>query len=161
MSKAVEEWFRIKDAPNAPSKAAFARQKQVKPNTFKKYIHDDPDKRQKLGCHAGCPSLLLEDNSQFVMQHTIQADHANNGLAPAHIIQNMTILQPESSQLQVNTNHYHHTFIKKHANRLKQKPVKAQKLHQSKANVLSPNNSDGSNYMKDSLLPTNKKHRSV
>jgi hypothetical protein len=36
MAKAVEEWFHIKDAPNAPSKAALARQKQVKPNTFKK-----------------------------------------------------------------------------------------------------------------------------
>jgi hypothetical protein len=34
MAKAVEEWFHIKDAPNAPSKAAFARQKQVKPNTL-------------------------------------------------------------------------------------------------------------------------------
>ncbi len=45
MAKAVEEWFCIKDAPNAPSKAAFARQKQVKPDTFKKYVHDVPDKR--------------------------------------------------------------------------------------------------------------------
>jgi hypothetical protein len=34
MAKAVDEWFRIKDAPNALSKAAFARQKQVKPYTF-------------------------------------------------------------------------------------------------------------------------------
>jgi hypothetical protein len=65
MAKAVEQWFCIKDAPNAPSKAAFARQKQVKPNTFKKYIHDDPDKCQKHGCHAGCPSLLSEGNSHF------------------------------------------------------------------------------------------------
>jgi hypothetical protein len=72
----------------------------VNPNTFKKYVNDDPDKHQKLGRHAGHPSLLSEDNSQFVMQHTIQADHANNGLAPAHIIQNMTTLQPKLSQLQ-------------------------------------------------------------
>jgi hypothetical protein len=57
--------------PNAPPKAAFARQKQVKPNTFKKHVHNDPDKHQKLGRHAGCPSLLSEDYSQFVMQHTI------------------------------------------------------------------------------------------
>ncbi len=71
MAKAVEEWFRIKDAPNAPSKAAFARQKQVKPDTFKKYVHDVPDKRRKLGRHAGCPSLLSEGDSQFLMQHTI------------------------------------------------------------------------------------------
>jgi hypothetical protein len=100
MAKAVEEWFRIKDAPNAPSKAAFARQKQVKPNNFKEYIHDDPDKRQKLGRHAGCPSLLSKGNSQFLMQHTIQADRANNGLTLAQIIENMTTLQPELSQLQ-------------------------------------------------------------
>ena len=45
MANAVEEWFRIKDAPNAPSKAAFARQKQLKPDTFKKYVHDVPEKR--------------------------------------------------------------------------------------------------------------------
>jgi hypothetical protein len=48
MAKAVEEWFQIKDAPNAPSKAAFARQKQVKPDTFYEYVQDDPDKRRKL-----------------------------------------------------------------------------------------------------------------
>ena len=126
MANAVEEWFRIKDAPNAPSKAAFARQKQLKPDTFKKYVHDDPDKRRKLGRHAGRPSLLSEGNSQFLMQHTIRADRANNGLTPAQIIENMTTLQPELSQLQ-SRNHYHRTFIKKHADRLKQKPVKAQK----------------------------------
>ncbi len=38
----------------------------------------------------------------------------------------MTTLQPKLSQLQ-SRNHYHCTFIKKHVNRLKQKPVKAQK----------------------------------
>ena len=128
MVNAVEEWFRIKDAPNAPSKAAFARQKQLKPNTFKKYVHDVPEKRRKLGRHAGRPSLLSESNSQFLLQHTIRADRANNGLTPAQaqIIDNMSTLQPELSQQQ-SKNHYHRTFIKKHADRLKQKPVKAQK----------------------------------
>jgi hypothetical protein len=101
MAKAVEDWFRIKDAPNAPSKEAFARQKQVKPDTFcKYYVHNDPDKRRKLGRHAGRPSLLSECNSQFVMEHTIRADRANNGLTPAQIIENMSTLQPELSQLQ-------------------------------------------------------------
>jgi hypothetical protein len=95
MAKAVEEWFRIKDAPNAPSKAAFARQKQVKPDTFYKYVQDDPDKRRKLGQHAGRPSLLSKCNSQFVMEHIIRADRANNGLTPAQIIENMSTLQPE------------------------------------------------------------------
>jgi hypothetical protein len=126
MANAVEEWFCIKDALNAPSKAAVARQKQLKPDTLKKYVHDVPEKRRKLGCHAGRPSLLSKSNSQFLMQHTIQAGRANNGLTPAQIIENMTTLQPKLSQLQ-SRNHYPHTFIKKHANRLKQKPVKAQK----------------------------------
>ena len=36
MAKAVNEWFQIKDVPNAPPKAAFARQKQVNPYTFYK-----------------------------------------------------------------------------------------------------------------------------
>jgi hypothetical protein len=136
MAKAVKEWFHIKDAPNAPSKAAFARQKQVKPDIFRKYVHDDLDKGQKLGCHAGCPSLLSEGNSQFLMQHTIQADCTNNGLTPAQIIENMTTLQPKLSQLQ-SKKHYQRKFLKKHANRLKQKPVKAQKttLKQSQCTV--------------------------
>jgi hypothetical protein len=137
MAKAVKEWFCIKDAPNALLKAAFARQKQVKPGTFRKYVHDVPDKRQKLGCQAGCPSLLSEGKSQFLMQHTIQADCANNSLTPAQIIENMTTLQPELSQLQ-SRNHYHRTFIKKHVDRLKQKPVNAQKLHQSKTMYCRP-----------------------
>jgi hypothetical protein len=83
------------DAPNAPSKAAFARQKQVKPGTFYKYVQYDPDKRRKLGQHAGRPSLLSKCNSQFVMEHIIRADRANNGLTPAQIIENMSTLQPE------------------------------------------------------------------
>ncbi len=60
------------------------------------------------------------------MQHTIRADRANNGLTPAQIIENMTTHQPKLSQLQ-SRNHYHRTFIKKHVDRLKQKPVKTQK----------------------------------
>ena len=99
MTKAFKEWFRIKDAPNAPSKATFARQKQVKPDTFYKYVQDDPDKHRKLGQHAGHPSLFSECNLQFVMEHTIQADRANNGLTPAQIIENMSTLQPKLSQL--------------------------------------------------------------
>ena len=115
------------DAPNAPSKAAFARQKQVKPDNFYKYAQYDPDKRRKLGQHAGRPSLLSKCNSQFVMEHIIRADRANNGLTPVQIIENMSTLQPELSQLQPK-NHYHRMFLKMHANsRLKQKPVKAQK----------------------------------
>ncbi len=112
--------------PNAPPKAAFARQKQVKPDTFKKYDHNDPDKRGKFERHADCPSLLSKGNSLFLMQHTIQADCANNSLSPAQIIENMTTLQPKLSQLQ-SKNHYQCMFLKKHADRLKQKPVKAQK----------------------------------
>jgi hypothetical protein len=126
MAKAVEEWFQIKDAHNAPLKAAFARQKQVKPDTFWKYVHDDPDKHRKLGHHAGRPSLLSKGNLQFVMEHTIQADRVNNGLTPSQMIDNMSTLQPKLSQLQ-SKNHYHCTFLKKHANMLKQKPVKAKK----------------------------------
>jgi hypothetical protein len=60
------------------------------------------------------------------MQHTIQADRANDGLTPAQIIENMTTLPLELSQLQ-SKNHYQRTFLKKHADRLKQKPVKAKK----------------------------------
>jgi hypothetical protein len=60
MEKAVKEWFHIKDAPNAPPKAAFARQKQVKPDTCKKYIHDDPDKRQKNWMPCWLPISSLQ-----------------------------------------------------------------------------------------------------
>jgi hypothetical protein len=98
----------------------------VKPDTFYKYVQDDPDKHRKLGQHAGRPSLLSKCNSQIVMEHIIRADRANNGLTPAQIIEKMSTLQPELLQLQ-SKNHYHRTFLKKHANRLKQKPVKAQK----------------------------------
>jgi hypothetical protein len=48
MAKAVEEWFHMKDAPNAPLEAAIARQKQVKPDTFKKYVHNDRISAQNL-----------------------------------------------------------------------------------------------------------------
>jgi hypothetical protein len=160
MANAVEEWFRIKDEPNAPSNAAFARQKQLKPDTFKKYVHDVPEKRQNLGCHAGLPSLLSESNSQFLMQHTIQADRANNGLTPAQIIENMTTLQPELSQ-QHSRNHYHCTFIKKHADVEAKASQGSKNYIKAKSMYCRPAIQMVQIILKGSLLPTNQKHRSM
>ena len=120
MVKAVNEWLFIKDMPYAPPKAEFARTNQVNPSTFKKYVCNDPAMCHKLGGHAGRPSVVSEENSQFLMEHTIRADCANDGLPPQAIIQNIMTLHPELSHQQAD-NHYHKTFIKKHVGQLKQK----------------------------------------
>jgi hypothetical protein len=160
MANAVEEWFRIKDEPNAPSKAAFARQKQLKPNTFKKYVHDVPEKRQKLGRHAGRPSLLSESNSQFLMQHTIRADHANNCLTPAQIIENMSTLQPELSQQQSKNQP---TYVHQEACRqVEAKASQGSKNYiKAKSMYCRPAIQMVQIILKGSLLPTNQKHRSM
>ena len=160
MANAVKEWFRIKDAPNAPSKAAFTRQKQLKPNTFKTYVHDVPEKRRKLGRHAGCPSLLSESNSQFLLQHTIRANRANNGLTPAQIIENMSTLQPELSQQQSKNQP---TYV--HQEACRQVEAKASQgsknCIEAKPVYCCPAIPMVQIVRKGSLLPTNQKHRSM
>ena len=87
MANAVEEWFRIKDAPNAPSKAAFARQKQLKPDTFKKYVHDVPEKRRKLGRHAGTVFVAAYHPSRSCQQRSHSCtDHRKYDHPPARTI---------------------------------------------------------------------------
>jgi hypothetical protein len=113
----------------------IARTNQVNPSTFKKYIYNDPAKRRKLGGHAGRPSVVSKENSQFLMEHTIRADCANDGLPPQAIIQNIMTLHPELSHHQAD-NHYHKTFIKKHVGWLKQNQSWFKRLHRGVANVL-------------------------
>jgi hypothetical protein len=133
----------------------------VKPDTFYKYVQDDPDKRRKLGQHAGRPSLLSKFNSQFVMEHIIRAEHANNGLTPAQIIENMSTLQPELSKLQSKKSLSPHV------------PQEACQQVEAKASQGSTNYIEAKPVYccpaipmvhivrKGSLLPMNEEHRSV
>ena len=128
MKIAVEEWdaWDVVAQGKKPSKAGFARKKRLAPHTFKFYVHDDKSKRRKLGASVGRTSLIPEDESQFFMEHTVRADRANAGFTPAQIKANFMTVMPTLTQEQA-SNHYHHTFMPKHKDRLKQRPVKAQK----------------------------------
>jgi hypothetical protein len=128
MKIAVEEWdaWDVVAQGKKPSKAGFARKKGLIPDTFKKYAHDVPSKRRKLGASVGRTSLVPEDKSQFFMELTVRADRANAGFTPAQIKANFMKVIPTLTQEQA-SNHYHHTFIPKHSDRLKPRPVKAQK----------------------------------
>ena len=149
------------DAPNAPSKAAFARQKQVKPDTFYKYVQDDPDKRRKLGQHAGCPSLLSKCNLQFVMEkkHPSRscqqwsyscADHRKYVYPPAR-----TITTPVKKSLSPHIPQEACQQVEAKASQGSKNYIEAKPVYCRPAIPMVQI------VRKGSLLPTNEEHRSV
>jgi hypothetical protein len=48
-------------------------------DTFRKYVHPDPEKRQEVGKSVGRPSLLTKGNQGFILDALARLDRANNG----------------------------------------------------------------------------------
>ena len=74
----------------------------------------------------GRNSLVTPVNTEFLIQYTIRADRANDGLAPSSVIENTLQLHPELTYQQAK-NFTARTFKLKAKGRLKSRPVKAQK----------------------------------
>ena len=89
MGEAVGEWDRIKILPNRPTKKAFAKSRGINPHSFQKYAHNDLSKRRTIGSKAGKPSIVTDDNAEFVIQHAIRADRANDGFTASQVIHNL------------------------------------------------------------------------
>ena len=100
MGEAVGEWDRIKILPNRPTKKAFAKSRGINPHSFQKYAHNDLSKRRTSGSKAGRPSIVTDGNAEFVIQHAIRADRANDGFTASQVIHNLQQLQPELAPLQ-------------------------------------------------------------
>ena len=128
MKKAVEEWdaIKAKNLPFPPSMAEHANKNGIKVKTFEKYACSDRSKRRKIGSQSGRKSIVSEDNAEFLIQHTIRADRANEGLTQTQVQHNLETLQPELLPKQAK-NYIARTFKKKAVGKIKPRPVKAQK----------------------------------
>jgi hypothetical protein len=47
-------------------------------DTFRKYVHPDPEKRREVGNSAGRPSLLTKGNQGFILDALARLDRAND-----------------------------------------------------------------------------------
>ncbi len=116
MQEAVKEWdaWNVDFLGTKPSKKDFAKHSGFKKNTFYKYVKDDKAKRTMIGACVGPKSIISENTLQFLMEHAVRAARASKGLTPFQIQQNMmsTVLILTGKQAK---NHYHHTFMSKHA----------------------------------------------
>ena len=94
-------------------------------HTFTKYVHSDDKKRRAPGCAPGRNSNVSSENCEFLIQHTIHADRANDGFTQTQVVQNLQQLEPDLSFNQAK-NYIHRTLKKKSECRIKRRHVKAQ-----------------------------------
>ena len=91
-------------------------------HTFTKYVHSADKKRRAPGCAPGKNSNVSSKNCEFLIQHTIRADGANDGFTQTQVAQNLQQLEPDLSFNQAK-NYIHCTFKKKSEGRLKRGSV--------------------------------------
>ena len=126
MKDAVEEWDRVKGTEGALKMKEFAITKSIPYNTFQKYVHSDPSKRRKVGTSCGVKSIVPLETSEFLIQTTIRADRANEGLTRKDQAEYLQDLQPQLTRPQA-FNFVCRTLKRKSRGRLKPRPVMAQK----------------------------------
>lgn len=96
MKKAVEEWDKIKNQPNAPSRGEFAAQYGLNSRTFFHYSCDDLSKRRKIGGQPGNNSIVSDETMEQLVQQLGGGDYnylAN--LEIATVMNALMELQPE------------------------------------------------------------------
>ena len=91
----------------------FVKLKGIIPQSFYDYTRPDKSKRHAMGAQQGKPSLIPQQNSEFLFLIAHRADCANEGMTPHQLQDNMRRLNPDLSLEQAN-NHYHRTFNKAH-----------------------------------------------
>ena len=122
MKEAVESYFQDQGKEGALTARAHAVLWKIPVDTFYKYVHKDPKKRRPVGAHTGRKMLVSEENCEFLVQHTIRADRANDGFTTTQVVANLQHLQPEMGYIQA-LNFVQRTFKKRSAGRIKPRPV--------------------------------------
>ena len=126
MHDAVDEWDKIRLTANPPSRALFAKSKNIDVKTVGAYAHSDPKQRRALGSKMGKKSLVTAENAEFLVQFAIRSDRANEGRTIAQIIEQLMALQPELSMEQA-SNWAYRTFRTIAGDRIKKSLVVVQK----------------------------------
>ena len=107
-------------------KAAVARRFGFVPRTFGKYVCDKLEDRTPIGAAPGRKSIVADEECEFLTQHAIRADRANDGNTTTEVIDNLCRMKPEMKREQAK-NYVTRTWKKKTVGRIKPRPVKAQK----------------------------------
>jgi hypothetical protein len=67
-------------------------------DTFRKYVHPDPEKRQEVRKSSNRPSLLTEGNQGFIADALARLDRANDGSDLAGAIDMVQEINPDLSR---------------------------------------------------------------
>ena len=119
------------------SKNEHAVKHGVTPNAFYKYVDPDPKERRKLGSQVGRKSNVSKENSEFLVQHTIRADRANDGFTQAQVVENLQRLEPDINYIAAK-NYVQRTFRIRAAGKIKPRPMKAKTTTEPRADTCKP-----------------------
>ena len=95
LTEAVAYYDQKKAEGDPQKKAAVAKKFGLERKTFSLYAHDDPNKRMTIGSKPGRPSNVSAEDREFLVQVTVRADKANEGLRPRDVIENLVRLTAE------------------------------------------------------------------
>ena len=131
MEKAVSDWLNREgdclDCNGEPVRniQTFCNIVSVPMNTFKKFIHKDPEKRRKIGDGVGRPPLLPRSDQKFAADICARRDRGNDGLERKDLLEYLQEIKPGITPKQAE-NHYDRTLKKNHSSIIKTKSVAAQ-----------------------------------
>jgi hypothetical protein len=107
-------------------------------DTFRKYVHPDPEKRQEVGKSLGRPSLLTKGNQGFILDALARLDRANDGLdlsgAAIDLVQDIS---PHLSRIQARQT-FSRTIRPNHPNILKPKTMTVQATTTKRSAITVP-----------------------
>ena len=106
-------------------------------DTFRKYVHPDPEKRRVLGKAAGRPSLLTKSNQGFIADALARLDRANDGSDLPGAIDLVQDIDPHLSRTQARQT-FSRTIRPNHPNLLKPKTMTAQATTTKRSAITVP-----------------------
>jgi hypothetical protein len=106
-------------------------------NTFRKYVHPDPEKRREVGKAAGWPSFLTKGNQEFILDALACLDRANNGSDLPVAIDLVQDIEPQLSRTQARQT-FSRTIRPNHTHLLKPKTMTAQATTTKRSTITVP-----------------------
>jgi hypothetical protein len=130
LTQAVHDWDkvtgnRLDSNGEAVGIDMFASIVGIPRKTLEKYVHEDRNKRRKLGFFVGRAPALNEKDSNFAADVLCRADRGNEGYTRKEAVDMIQDLKPRMNRKQASRSLTMHV-IHSHPDVLKQKVVKAQ-----------------------------------
>jgi hypothetical protein len=106
-------------------------------DTFRKYVHPDPEKRREVGRSSGRPSLLTKGNQGFILDALACLDRAKDGLDLSGAIDLVQDISSHLSRTQARQT-FSRTIRPNHPNILKPKTMTAQATTAKRSAITVP-----------------------